>query len=267
MNHFVWAVGETSHKQKGNNMHNKPIKHSTMLALAGLCGVFLLQISSRASTTVLPGWDLFTTVPDGISLNGFTWAGVPLGTYNFGGSIGVQNVGSTDTIIQRLGTSGNGQTVNLQVNAMTLVSTTPIDLNGDLGYLTLDPNYTSDGTITINSDGIFSSTLDVYFDVHYGSLSGPIDTSGEFDVPASGNWTQDPPPNALTIPGVNYLLDGTDTDNDGWIGWNTTDYAFTQEMIPSPEPSSLALLGLGVLCLAIKKRRVQKQATRDRLLP
>ena len=185
-----------------------------------------------------------------------------MGTYNFGGSIGVQNVGSTDTIIQRLGTSGNGQTVGLQVNALTLVSTTPIDLNGDLGYLTLDPNYTSGGTITINNDFTFSDVFEVYYDIHLGSLSGPIDTSGQLDMTTSGNWTQDPPLNALLIPGVNYLLNGTDTANDGWI---LEDQAGTMTLVP--EPSCLALVCLGMVCLAIKMRRVQKQATRDRLLP
>lgn len=210
---------------------------------------------------MLPGYDLFTTVPDGISLNSFTWVGDPLATYNFGGSIGVQNVGSTDTIMQRLGSSGNGQTVGLQVNAITLVSTTPIDPNGDLGYLTLDPNYTSGGTITINNDSTFSDEFVVYYDIHLGSLSGPIDTSGELDMTASGNWTQDPPPNALLISGVNYLLDGTDIANDGWI---TADEAGTMTLVP--EPSSLALLGLGVLCLAIKTRRGRKQVARDSLI-
>jgi hypothetical protein len=49
-------------------------------------------------------------------------------------------------------------------------------------------------------------------------------------------------------------LDGND--------WTTADQS--GDMVLSPEPSGLALLGLGVLCLAIKTRRGRKQATRAR---
>ncbi len=234
-------------------MHNKPIKHARILALASLCLLFF-QTSSKAQPVSL-GWDLLTTDPATL-IDGFNWAGVPLGTYNFGGSIGVQNVGQTDTIMQRLGTSGNGQTIPLQVNAMTLVSTTPIDLNGDLGYLTLDPNYTSDGTITINSDGTFSSTLDVYFDIHFGSLDGPLDTSGEMmDITDSGNWMPDAPSDALLIPGVNCLLNGTDTSDDLWLDavryQGLTD-TIIQRPTSSPEPRTLTLLGLGLAAATLR---------------
>ncbi len=236
-------------------MHIKPIKHSGILALASLC-LLVFQTPGKAQP-VLPGWDLFTTDP-ATSIDGFNWVGVPLGTYNFGGSIGVQNVGLTDTIMQRLGASGNGQTVNLQMNAMTLVSTTPIDPEGDLGYLTLDPNYTSGGTITINSDGTFSSTLDVYFDIYFGSLDGPLDTSGEMmDITDSGNWTPDAPSDALLIPGVNYYLDGTDTSSDFWpVGDN--DYingsvdTIVQRLTSTPEPGTLTLLGMGLAAATLR---------------
>ena len=253
-------------EQKCNSMCNKPIKHATILALAGLCGVLFLQTSSRADL-VLPGYDLFTTVPTGTLFDGFNWAGVPLGTYNFGGSIGLQYVGATDTIMQRLGSSGNGQQVSLQLDALQLVSTTPIFGPGVYGYITLDPSYTSGGFVTeippegvtINNDGTFTTSFDVYYDLHIGSLGGPIDTSGELDMTASGNWTQDLPLNALLIPGVNYLLDGTDTANDGWI---PADQYGTMTLVP--EPSSFALLGCGVLCLAIKTRRGRKQTHETR---
>jgi hypothetical protein len=205
-------------KQKGNSMRNKPIKHATIkhatiLALAGLCGVLFLQTSSRADS-VLPGYDLFTTDPS-TSFDGLNWAGVPLGTYNFGGSIGAQWVGATDTIMQRLGTWNSttpGSPVSLQMDALQLVSTTPMFGPGVYGYITLDPAHPSGGTLTINSDGTYSSSITVNFDVHEGSLTGTIypplqDTS--LTLTGQGNWQHDPTPNALTIPGVNYLLNGT----------------------------------------------------------
>ena len=46
--------------------------------------------------------------------------------------------------------------------------------------------------------------------------------------------------------------------------WTTSDQSGDMTLVP--EPSGLALLGLGVLCLAIKTRRGRKQATRDPLL-
>jgi hypothetical protein len=241
MNRIGWPVVVTSQKQKGNSMRNKPIQHATILALAGLCGVLFLQTSSRADV-VDPGFDLFT-FPD-TSFDGVVWAGVPLGTYNFGGSIGVQNVGNTDTIVRRLGTSGTGQTVPLQVDALQLVSATP-SFGGQYGFITLDPNDTSGGTITCftatpGTGGTYSAQLHVYYDLHIGSLAGPVYTSGEVTEKGSGDWQHNPPPGSLLIPGVNDELNGTDTSADFW---------------PVPEPSSLALLGIGAVSLLARKWR------------
>jgi hypothetical protein len=252
-------------------MRNKPVKHATMLALAGLCGVLFVQTSSRADL-VLPGYDLFTTVSNNtwviLGPNQYYFGGVPLGTYNFGGSNGVQNVGNTDTIMQRIGSSGNGQTIPLQLDALQLVSTTPMFGPGVYGYITLDPNYTSGGTITISNDFTFQTSFDVYYDLHIGSLDGTIYTSGEAtDMTETGTWQHDPPPGALLIQGVNYLLNGVNTSNDFWVPdgicSNPSD---SHEVVPTPEPSGLALLCLGVLCLAIKTRRGRKQATRSPLI-
>ena len=257
-------------------MRNKPIKHATILALAGLSGVLFLQTSSRANT-VLRGFDFFTTVPL-TSFAGYNWQGVPLYTFNFsqfGGPSGDTNVsvGLTDTIMQRMGTSGNGQTVGLQMDALQFESTTPMFGPGVYGYITLDTNYISGGTVTINNNFTYETSFNVYYDLRIGSLDGTIYTSGEItDMEGSGTWQHDPTSGALTITNVNYRLDGTDINEDFWpvvppINY-ITESAGTDEshmFIPTiPEPSGLALLSLGVLCLAIKTRRGRKQATQIR---
>ena len=272
-------------------MKNKSIRHVMVLAAASLLTGLCLPTSSRADD-VLPGWDLFTTDP-ATSFDGLNWVGVPLSTptggpdtFDFtqssGGSIGILNVGSTDTIMQRLGpwnsTTPGNPPISLQMDALQFVSTTPMFGPGVYGYITLDPGYTSGGTVTINSDGTYSTSFNVYFDIHEGSLTGPMySTVQDLALTGSGDWQHDWPPGALTIPRVNYLLNGTDTNEDFWpVTAGGQDGPFTEsassfseshvfyDTYPVPEPSGLALLSLGVLCLAIKTRRGRKQATQIR---
>ena len=56
---------------------------------------------TRADFEVEKGWDLWETDAGSTQFNGFAFEGVPLGTFDFGGSIGVQNVENADTIVQR----------------------------------------------------------------------------------------------------------------------------------------------------------------------
>ncbi|MCX6873728.1 MAG: PEP-CTERM sorting domain-containing protein [Verrucomicrobia bacterium] len=256
-------------------MRTRPIQHATLLALAGLYGALFLQTSSGA-LTVLPGWDLFTT-DSRTTFNGVHWTGVPLSTYNFGGLIGTQYVGTTDTIMQRMGTSGNGEQITLRLDVLQFVSTDPIFGPGLYGYITLQTGQASGGTVTINNDFTYSAQFNVYYDLHVGSLNGDVYASGEIaNMTGSGNWQHDPTADALTIPGVNYHLNGTpptysdgNTANDFWpigVGGDVPGSLITESASAFdethvffttiiPEPSSLALLCLGVFSLAIKRRR------------
>ncbi len=191
-----------------------------------------------STSIVAAGYDLFQTQP-GTEFLGAPLEGVPLGTYNFGGTIGVQNVGDTDTIIQRLNSAtdpsaplalgGTAANVSLQMDALDLVTAAPTTFNGSapLGiyYITLDPNAASLGTMVItflpgDAGGTFSSTLDVNFDIHAGSLTGTVVgmqslTLSSTDTP----WVHTPPPpGAVVINGVNNMLDGSDTNQDFWPG-------------------------------------------------
>jgi len=149
--------------------------------------------------------------------------GVPLGTYNFdtissGGSnngymAGVQNVGNTDTIVERLSpVTVSGGTTPLQLVALQLETVSAVTIAG-LGtgnlFVTLTPGAPETGSMTINSNDTFTSTLNITFDVHFGSLTGTTIATGLTDtLNGSGFWSHTAPPGSVLIPGVNYLLNG-----------------------------------------------------------
>jgi len=234
-------------------------------ALTGLC----LPIPSRADT-VDAGYDLFTTVEAGTFFDGIgNLQGVPLNTYNFGGSIGVQNVGNTDTIIQRLAAATVPGTVSVQMDALQLESAVPA-FGGNYAYITLDPNYTSVGTLTIESlpsagsPGTFNDYFNVYFDVRYGSLSAPIEETDGVALTGAGFWSNDAPPGALTIPGVNYDLNGVNTYADFWpVQFTETESGAAHEVDPTPDATStlaLLLMPAGLVALGAARGKVARRA-------
>jgi hypothetical protein len=189
----------------------------------------------HATETVLPGWDLLQTDPASTMFFGQSFEGVALGTFDFDSTIGVQNVGPTDTIIQRVGPAtvpgpGNSTTVGTVVDAFQLRSVGAVSiLGGPVGvyYLTLASargGPVSLGTMTINfgpggdPEGTFSSSFDLFVDVRFGSLAGPILGSSEISIPDSGStpWTHDAT-GPIQIPGVNIDLNGSTSGNDFWI--------------------------------------------------
>jgi hypothetical protein len=209
--------------------------------------------------------------------DGVPWQGVPLGTYDFGGSIGVQNVGNTDTIIQRSGTvNAPGGTMALDVVALQVQTVNQVSLGGGpVGYYyaTLDtsvPNQNS-GQLTIDSfptagsPGTFNDYFTVYFDIRYGSLTGPIVAEQNLVLDASGDWQTTLPVPSTPIP---HISTGVGSDTHSVTG----DPTFSQDVglidpgYPSdgdelfypfgvPEPSSLALLGLGAVSLLAREWR------------
>jgi hypothetical protein len=263
-----------------------------VLAAASLLAGFCLPTPSRGQQhyTVDPGWDLFvTSAPDTLAF-GYYWEGVPLGTYNFGGSIGVQNVGNTDTILQRngpvVGSAGSTSAFTGALVALQLQSVGQINLGAGLGYyyITLQstdgtgPASTDSGEMYFDPDnlgGWFTDTLDVFYDVHYGSLTGPIVYQGSemlannatINGGVAAPWAHIGDPYfGPVIANVNYFLDESDTSADFWpttsgIGFNSSGTlihvggAF-QHGVVIPEPSTTALLGLGTLgLLAYEWRR------------
>jgi len=191
----------------------------------------LVQPAARADWVIQPGYDLFQTVAADTSFPGLgNLMGVPLGTFNFGG--GPVATGPTDTIVQRLDTidvpptAGSSGTTKLMMSALQLETVTPVNFMGNgLGnyFVTLTPSVASMGTLTAtfssNAGGTFTSTLDVFFDIHFGSLTGPVvDSSSVALSTAPSPWGRIPPPGAVTIPLVNqFLLGAGNTNGDFWI--------------------------------------------------
>jgi len=188
---------------------------------------------AQGSLTVNAGYDLFTTVT-GTDFPGLgPLVGVQLGTFDFGS--GSMFVGNADTIVHRLddvtvAAVGDTGTTRLEMLALQLETAAPVDFAGnglDNYFVTLQsarggPATTGSMDITFLSTqgGTFSSFFDVFFDIRKGSLNGTIVLSDELTPLANqgADWGRVPPPGAILINGVNYLLDGTDTDKDFWPG-------------------------------------------------
>ena len=279
-------VASVETRKKRKTMKSKSIQHAMVLAAASLLTGFCLPTPSRAQAPVVnPGWNILDdsfvgggpdfaglpTVSEGVPP---AFEGVPLNTFKFGSGLPYVPVGNTDTIMQRLppATAAPG-TVNLQMNTLQVQSIAPVPGTDQYDYLNLDNNTPSTGTLNINNNGTFTSTLDVYFDIRFGSLSGPIESTGKLTLNASGNWSPNAPPGALLIPGVNYDLNGVDTSADFWpvgsvIYSDSSGDQLELEPTSVPEPSPLTLLGLSSInLLAWDVRRRMAKAWRDKPQP
>jgi hypothetical protein len=197
--------------------------------LAPLLCVFALSalpVATGAQPAVGAGWLLLQTDPTQ-SVSGGLGAilvGDPLGTYNFGGAIGVQNVGAADTVIdiQGPGTTGPSNTavVNIQLDALQLQTTRMY--GSTRVYFTLDPSQPSTSTMdmTFNSQetgGTFTSSLNMFVDIRVGSIDGPLPgTGGGLMSSGACTWSRTAPAGSQQVSGVNLDLDGIDNAADFW---------------------------------------------------
>src|SRR5438132_1587963 len=97
------------------------------------CALCFWEPSAVHAGTIAPGWDLFQTDPTSNFVGFGSLKGVPLGTFNFGGSIGVQNTGNTDTIIHRLASASgvsSSQGIQVEMVALQSESANPINCSG-----------------------------------------------------------------------------------------------------------------------------------------
>jgi len=241
--------------------------------------------AGRASAGMITdGYDLLeTTTPT--TFLGQNFQGVPLGTYDFGGTIGVKNVGMTDTIVHRTATDANTlvpATIPVQMLSLQLQSTTPFDPGAgtDFYYVTLQSNRSGGeggpGPATVGNlsnviesnppfGGTNDSFFDVFFDFRKGALNGPIVFSDELQLTATNNpWTHLPPPGTLLIDGVNHNLNGTDGSTDFFTAGTEShpsgaQHSFMPTAVPEPSVTGVFALALAVLALFRAKTRFLRQ--------
>jgi hypothetical protein len=254
-------------KEKDLNMNKRVMTFPLMLGLAViLCG---LALPATLRAQVGDGWNAFDTISGPTTYDGMLWQGVPLGSFTFGTN-GTVNTYNTDTIIQRTGApvTTPGGTMALNVVALQLQTLTPVSLGGGpVGYYyaTLDPNQTSAGLLTIDSfpsdgsPGTFHDYFSVYFDIHYGSLTGPIVAEpAPLTLVASGDWWPTAPANPPAIGHQDNAHMGDLHVVSLDVDFDANDPDLVDGFYPTPEPSSLALIGLGALVVTVRARRGRK---------
>ena len=236
-------------------------------AVAGVLLTFTPFV--QAADTVDAGWSLMKTDSAHWASYGLNFTGVPYVNFDFGGSIGSKYVGQTDTIIQRLNDVSVPGSTPIQIVGLQLKSTTTLDPDGpgpfpaDYVYATLqslrlpgehgvagtwyDNPQPSTGTAIIGT-ATFSDSFDVFGDVRYGSLTGPILDS--FDIPFTAvdvPWSHTPIGNPL-IPGVNVFLNGANSAADFFVQTVTHDTGGGHHEIIYSSPDG-SLYGSGLVTL------------------
>jgi hypothetical protein len=248
-----------------------------LVATLGAAWLATLLSSHRAMADVIiaPGYDIFHSLSPGTSFAGVPFMGVSLGTFNFGGTIGTQSVGNADTIIHR--TSSVDATLSgstpLTMLALQLETVAPTNVFGPLDnyFVTLQSargGPATVGTITITPT-TFSSSIDVFFDIREGSLTGPIVRSGDETLLTSTTapaWNQSPPPGAVLINGANSNQNGTDHSGDFYPAAPFSEASLLAAhgvfLATVPEPSMIATGSLTLLFgAALAWRRSRKQLT------
>lgn len=274
------------------SVHPNPFKQTALLALCCSAAVF----HGQAALIIDQGYDLFGSNAfldlDGLGTDPLqAYKGVPIGTFDFG-LAGVHSTGPADTIVHRtadLNVPGTSGSIPVEIVGLQLMSTAAYDPDGagplptDTYFATLQrdrspaevgifgPGNLSTGAMNVvettpGVGGTFDSNFDVWFDLRVGGFNGPILAPAPFAkhfTGTGGEWSHTQVPGALmpAIAGVDYLLNGVDTQADFWVTAPLVHDAGdgTQHHIdPIPEPGT-ALFGMvGIGAVAMRRRRVEK---------
>ncbi len=249
---------------------------------------FVAGSASQAALIIEAGFDLFPSTgfldldgPGPAPLQAYN--GVPFSSFDFGIPFDSQSVGAADTIIERTATlnvPGSSGSIPIEIVGLQLQSAVPYDPDGPgplpLGsyFATLEsrrslseggPGPASTGMINVTETnpgvgGTFNSFFDVYFDLRIGALNGPILGSGLKQFTSGpGLWQRTQPGGSMVpaITGVDYFLNGSNTQADFWVSAPVVHDAGagTQHIIdPVPEPGT-ALFGVACLGFVAGRRR------------
>lgn len=266
------------------------------LALLGLCCA-ATALPGHAALIIDQGYDLFSSNAF-LDLDGAgpaplqAYDGVPIGSFDFG-LAGVHNPSPADTIVHRtadLNVPGTSGSIPLEIVGLQLMSTASYDPDGagplptGTYFATLQRNRSlsevgvfgagnlSTGSLNVvetnpGVGGTFSSFFDVWFDLRLGGFNGPIVAPAPAPKSFTGTgglWSHTQAPGALlpAISGVDYLLNGVDTQADFWVTAPLVHDAGdgTQHNIdPIPEAGT-ALFGMACIgAVALRRRRKVSQ--------
>ena len=208
--------------------HFSTLKSSKLPAIAMSLIAVLCFGSNFASAQSPPsaGYDLLTTA-SGTSVN---LSSIGLGTVPLQGVPIEASLGSADTIMNRPGNTTFGVAQTLNVTALFMESTNPVEYDGQSAdlYVTLnnsgglistsvlpqpDTLNPSGGTITVSSGGTFTANFvvnaDVIFVPHGSSVTNPSNYIAHQAAPqvtlspATSTWSSTPPsgyPSSSTFP-------------------------------------------------------------------
>ncbi len=250
---------------------------STSTLVVALCMTF--TSAGSASTSIPAGFDAFVTVApanfDFLTVPNpqtVSFEGNPLGFFDFGA--GLIATGPVDTIVQRIdaadltlgGACGiNCDTIDIEIVALSLVSIAPVDLGFGAGFedlfVTLNtssPSLQSTMTIFDTGEGIphgtFDTELNFSFDVtggvggFYGTIEQTFNSSGT-------SWRHDHQAFELTIDGVNHNLNAGNPDQDFFLPPGEVLHTGPHPVVPTPEPGTGLLMGVGLIGMAAVRRR------------
>lgn len=234
---------------------NRWLRFAFLLAL----GVLSLGANVAQADSIGPGFDLFATTPGTTvfipNIGNVSLMGKPVGPFN------------TDTIVRRTaGISpfdppGGTATIPIELVALSLTSVQPIQVGSSFFdvFVTLQPNTVSSGQMTVkhqnSGGGTFDSFFDVFFEIKFTDIQNPQNTQTihlQDRITGSGPWTHTPPPGYPKPP--NFPSGGF---YPGPLSEQGTNFSLVHNVTPArtPEPGTLALLGLGLSSLVIKLRR------------